>query len=422
LNKIRNIERTNNSIIINRMDHPSCVSDFMRSLYDGISRGFTDIKIISSEVRAFPNACVPIAGIIDYYAKNGINFTFQISESCYLNNCGFITPYEMPANDIESLENPFDKIFRYNESSQVASLTQAYIDTLSHFTQCNQGVVDGIIWCINEVMDNVLVHGECEYGFIMSQFHPHTNRIAFCVFDSGIGIYNSLKNSKHHPRNSLDAISLSVQEGVGDGKGQGNGLYGLQKIVEDNGGNLTITSGPSSLMMLRNGDRNTFTYLPYLGRLRQGTTVDFQLDIKKNINLQQAFSSIGGFDAFDIRIDDMMQENNLLLYDVFDNCTGTATREAGLLLRNDVFNLLQRSNCPIIIDFSKVSSVSSSFIDEFISKLFVQLGVVLFNQSVRIKGMNNTIKYLCDRSSYMRIHSMWENRDESIDSFDKLFE
>ncbi len=418
----QNVERDNNIIRIHRMDHPSCASDFLYSIYGGTKSGYSDFIIVSEAERIFPNACVPIAGIIDYYKEKRVNFSFDIPEKGYLNKCEFNSPKEMSSIEIKSLANPFDILFRYSESSQVAALTQAYIDSLSHIVECEKGVVDGIIWCINEVMDNVLIHGGTNYGFVMSQVHSVTNHIAFCVYDSGIGIYNSLKNTKHHPKSPLDAISLSIQEGVGDGKGQGNGLYGLYRIIEGNGGRLTITTGSASLMMLRSGDRKTFTHLPFLDYYRNGTTVDFQIDISKEIDIQTVLRSIGGFDGFDIRIDNMIQDNDFLLYDVYENCIGTATREAGLWIRNDVLNILKRNNSPMILDFTRVSSVSSSFIDEFVCKLIVQIGIIKFNQVFRIQGMNDTIKYLCDRSAYMRIHAMWNDRENKIDNLDAIID
>ena len=421
-NQIANIERENNKIKIRRMDHPSCVSDFLRAIYNGIQRGYSDF-IITFEVNAvFPNACVPMAGIIDYYSRKGINISYHINNGDYLKKCSFENPLELHTDEIKALASPFDRLFKYSESSQVSTLTQTFIDTLGRIAQCNKGVIDGIVWCVNEVMDNVLVHSETEYGYVMSQFHPNTNHIAFCIFDSGIGIYNSLRNSKHHPHSPLDAISLSMQEGIGDGKGQGNGLYGLQRIVEFNGGRLTITTGSASLMLLKSGERKTFENLPFLDSQSNGTTVDFQLDISKEIDIQTVFQSIGGFDCFDRRIDNMLLDNDYLQYDVFENCEGTATREAGLHVRNDVFNILQRSSSPIILDFSRVSSVSSSFIDEFVSKLVIQLGIFGFNQFIKIQGMSNTIKYLFERSTYMRIHSMWNDREKDIDSFDSLLD
>ena len=97
------------------------------------------------------------------------------------------------------------------------------------------------------------------------------------------------------------------------------------------------------------------------------------------------------------------------MYNVFENCEGTATREAGRLLMNDVINTVRRANCKICLDFSKIATVSSSFIDEFIAKMIIEMGIVNFNQIVSIIGMNDTVKHLCERSIYMRIFEEWRS-------------
>ena len=110
----------------------------------------------------------------------------------------------------------------------------------------------------------------------------------------------------------------------------------------------------------------------------------------------------------------------IIQFDVFEHCKGTATREAGRLLRNTVTNMIRRASVPICLDFSKVDMVSSSFIDEFLSKMVIEMGLVQFNQIVRIKEMNRTVSLLFTRSTYMRIHDEWENRgtDKKVEDYE----
>lgn len=196
-------------------------------------------------------------------------------------------------------------------------------------------------------------------------------------------------------------------------------MFGLYKIVLENGGRLSITSGAASLELLPEGQVKTYDNYQYVDRSHPGTIVDFQIDLERDVNLSSVFSSIGGFgryggfDGFDFRLDDYMVQDdcNSLLYDVFENCQGTATREAGRLLRNDVLNIINRRKTTVTMDFSKVATVSSSFIDEFVAKMFLQLGLLRFNQMIAIKGMNETVHYLCERSVYMRINEEWKQKD-----------
>lgn len=405
--KLENISCFNNIITIENCNHPKCASDFMKAIKDVLYRGYEEIVLKSNARAYFPNACVPIAGIISFYQNEGIIFKFDIQEDDYWYKCGISQPYQKSAEEIAAENFPFDKIYLYDNSAQVANLTQAYIDAISHQSLCEIGVINGLTWCINEVMDNVLVHSEISHGFVMAQYHPRLNHIAFCIYDYGTGIYNTMRTSSHKPRTEMDSISLAIQEGVGDGKGQGNGLFGLFETVQANGGSLTITSGASSLMLLYDGTQRKFEHVPFLEKNHRGTIVDFQLDLNKPIDIKKIFKSIGGFDGFDIRIDNMIDDNDSLVYDILEHGQGTATREAGRYIRVDVENILRRNPTKIILDFKNVKTVSSSFIDELVAKLFLNLGFVSFNTLIQITNMSEDIKYLCERSLYMRISEHW---------------
>ena len=163
-------------------------------------------------------------------------------------------------------------------------------------------------------------------------------------------------------------------------------------------------------MLLDDGCISKYERLPFISYGSKSTTVDFQIDLNNPVNLDRVFKSIGGFDGFDIRIDDMLNESGHLEYDVFKNGQGTATREAGMYLRNDIENILRREKTKIILDFSNVRTVSSSFIDELIAKLVLEIGFVNFNDLIQIKGMNSDVKLLCERSLYMRIFEEWKKK------------
>lgn len=110
----------------------------------------------------------------------------------------------------------------------------------------------------------------------------------------------------------------------------------------------------------------------------------------------------------------MYDDNNWLRYDVYDNCSGTGTRIAGKELRNDVINTIRRTNSPIILDFINVQACSSSFIDEFVSKLILEIGLLEFNKLVRIENMNDFVSHLFERSTVMRMHQAWENKNQNM--------
>lgn len=411
----KSVTRVGNVITMTKMNHSRCATEFVRELIRAKDAGYKNIKISWSGTDAaiYPNACVPIASVIDFYmVEYGFSFEYNGFDEykSILNNCHFRNPIVLSGKEIDSLSNPFNIILRYDSIDQVYAFTQKCIGFISEQELCAIGTLDGLIWCINEVMDNVNTHSERGYGFVMAQFHRLQKRIVFCIADSGIGIFNSLRASNHRPSTNIDAISLAIQEGIGDGKGQGNGLFGLFQIIKSNGGRLTITSHGASMMLLQDGTINKYTHLPCVNFQTPGTIVDFQMYLDKEVCLSDAFSSIGGYDEIDYSIEKLMDDNNVIQFDVFANCEGTATREAGRMLRNTVINMVRRASAPICLDFSKVNMVSSSFIDEFLSKMVIDMGLVQFNQVVRIKQMNPTVSLLFNRSTYMRIHNEWENR------------
>ena len=406
----RTVRRTGNTILFHKLDHTMCVTDFLYVLKRVIKDGNKEVVLEGSPNAIFPNALLPICGIIEHYKSTGLSFVNQI-ESDYISQCGFFKPFDMTVAQIQADTSPFGKIFRFNSDQQVDAIAQAYTDALSRKHVCEEGVINGIQWCISEIMDNVLTHSENTYGLIMAQIHPKSNHIAFCIYDAGIGIYKTLASSKHKPTSELDALSLAIQEGVGDGKGQGNGMYGLYQIVRNNKGRLTITSGKSSLMMKGEGEIQKFVDIPCIDINHRSTTVDFQLDLNRKINMQEAFRTIGGDTTFDFRIDNMLSETDEdVHYSILRNAQGTATRQSGLALRNDIINTLHRTNRRIILDFDGIKNVSSSFIDEVIAKLIIEFGIVEFTQAFLISNVNEDIRYLCNRSIYMRIHHEWDTK------------
>ena len=417
--KIKNVELINNDIIIHKMNHPSCVTSFIRCVNKCIRHKVNEVSIVldCSQDSIFPDACVPISALIKFYPSiYNINFSVNCDDDSYLRKCGFLAPFDLNINEIQNLRNPLDKIFIFSEErereGQVANLVQSYINCLSRTYKCAEGVLDGLIWCINEVMDNVLVHSESKCGYVMAQYHKKKKTFVLCVYDFGTGIYNSLKNSSHKPASEIDALTLAIQEGVGDGKGQGNGLYGLYEIVKNNGGRLVISSGHSALM-LKNDDLQKYESNVIVSKNNPCTTIDFQLNLSKNIDLKTALSSFNGFDGFDIRIDDMWQDNDILRYDVFKHSAGTGTRIAGEELRNDILNTIKRAQSPIILDFANVRACSSSFIDEFLSKMIVEIGLLEFNKLIRIENMNSLVSHLFDRSTALRFHQNVSNKTDN---------
>ena len=77
------------------------------------------------------------------------------------------------------------------------------------------------------------------------------------------------------------------------------------------------------------------------------------------------------------------------------------SRLGGIQVRNAIENLL-RNQPYIVIDFSDVSVISSSFADEVFGRLFVNMGPRAFMTKIRMHNVDPTVEGLIDRAILQR--------------------
>lgn len=385
------------------ISHPRDVSEFIKAVYQATRKaGYDELTLDFSQVtKVFPNACVPICAAIDHYIRNGIRFKVQNLPS-FLAITHMIEPFEVTSENLRTAMDPTSRVWVISNEQGVSSLLDNYVYALSQKIECMTGVIEAFEWSLNEVMDNVLQHSVISRGFVMVQVHPDAHRIAICVADAGIGIYNSLLSSVHRPTSVVDAITLSVKEGVtrDTSIGQGNGLWGLLEIVSANRGSLTLTSGPGSVFYRPNSKVQTFDNLPFLDRRFQGTIVDFQLHTTTPIDLPKA---LGGHTKVNLQLEKFETEVGDHLIEVKEHSHGTGTRKAAERLRNLIVNIINQGSTRIVLDFGGIGVISSSFADELIGKLIVKYGLFTFQEVIRLKGMTKTVQAIVDRSVAQRM-------------------
>lgn len=224
--------REGNVVTVREIKSPNNVSHFLKALLDARQRGYQEVILDFEKVaKVFPNACVPISAIIQYYKKNGFNILIQ-NQPEILKYTYFEQPLSSTSELLRKELSPLSKVWQYKNEHEVFELVTALVEAIAEGVECNTGVLEAIEWCLNEVMDNVLQHSTTSSGFIMIQLHREKKRLAVCIADTGIGIYGSLRESVHKPKTVVDAITMAVKEGVTrDPKvGQGNGLWGLLRI------------------------------------------------------------------------------------------------------------------------------------------------------------------------------------------------
>ncbi|PMB45144.1 hypothetical protein CEN39_27475, partial [Fischerella thermalis CCMEE 5201] len=193
---------------------------------------------------------------------------------------------------------------------------------------------------------------------------------------------------------TVDAITLAVKEGVTRDPqiGQGNGLWGLLQIVKHNSSRLSITSGRGSLF-IRGNETKTFDDIPYIDKGHEGTIIDFQIDTSQIINIAEALS---GHKPVNLRLEELETNNGEHRILVRENAHGTGTRRAAEKIRNIVLNVINEGVSKVILDFSGIAVISSSFADEFIGKLVVRYGFFGFQKLISLYHVRLKTYHICE--------------------------
>lgn len=396
------VERENDVINIYNLNRAQAVSQFINAINSGIRAGYDNFLVdVSSIEGVFPNTVVPIAALIDSYKEEKVIFEYGripiALQSTNFNNPQF---YDGDSNHILS------RVWVFSNSSEISDIVDAFGVELRKEDRFPEGTITSLMWSLNEVMDNVLIHSNSEYGYVMGQIHKSTKKIAFTVCDYGRGIYNSLRESQlHKPKSAIDAITLAIQEEVTRDRkvGQGNGLFGLHSIISQGNGTLEIVSSGASYKTM-GGKTSTHNYLPKRSNNTPGTIVDFQINYGNNISLDNALKFRGkDYSITNLYIDGFDDDKGHNYYSVKDHSGGTGTRESALRIKNEIMNLIKESRKPVILDFKEVAVVSSSFADELIAKLLLELGLFQFNNLIILRGMNTQEQNILQRSVIQRL-------------------
>lgn len=400
------VMRNGNLITIASLQNADSVNQFVAAIHQGYTKdkyeNFT-IAFDRSIQGIYPNAVVPICGLIEFYRRD--KKLFIDGKNYDANLQAILTPYELPTHK-ENLPHALNKIWKFQNGSDVYEIQTAIIKELRRTDEFAPGVLEGIEWSINEIMDNVLNHSQSPCGFIMGQLHKTSKHVAFTIYDAGIGIYKSLKDSIHAPRNNADALTMCIIAGITRDKkvGQGNGMNGLFSLVKEGNGRLVITSGRDSYEYVEGNSRIKRGKHNYPSNQFLSTTVDFQLDYSKDISIEKVLTFQGKtFEFTNLYSEKLENERGELVFKIVDMAEGTGTRDSAIRFKNEIVNLIRTNSQVAVLDFEGVSVATSSFIDELVAKLFVEFGLFQFNQRIKLINMSILLQQTLQKSVIQRI-------------------
>jgi anti-sigma regulatory factor (Ser/Thr protein kinase) len=267
----------------------------------------------------------------------------------------------------------------------------------ANLTRHNVAALD---WAVNEITDNVLTHAKSKVGgFIICNKISRQNIIEFAVADCGLGIATTLGVDDER-----QAVELAVQEGVTRDKStnQGNGLYGTYRLGLASSGVFVLKSKHGILYVNVDGEthvrRNTVPF--------RGTYLVCQVDCSNPDLIDRAFVFGGkahspAFDYLERKHEGDIEHQ--IVVKAQDICKTFGSRKSGEEARQYIVNLM---NCypdrELILDFSEINVISSSFADEVFGKLFIELGPMHFMRAIKLRNTGSAVEGLVDRAIRLR--------------------
>jgi anti-sigma regulatory factor (Ser/Thr protein kinase) len=304
----------------------------------------------------------------------------------------------------------FVPIFLVNGSSGWGAVRQIG-DVILHQFENARDFFSAFEWAVSEVVDNILIHSDAALpGVVSAQFFPQKNNIQIGICDMGRGILKSLSESYHFESHS-DAILKALERGVTRNTevGQGNGLAGTLEIARANEGAFQIWSGDACFKLGTNGKTKT-SRIPHM----EGTGIYLWLRTDRPLNLTKTFIGDNSSTYLETECGRACSGGGLM---VMNECQNTHSRLPAGAFRKKILNLLpELEGEPLIINFDRVKSASSSFLDELFSRLIVEIGMKGFRAQIKVINLDQTMQRLANVVIEQRLASTKQASDSAMSS------
>jgi hypothetical protein len=260
---------------------------------------------------------------------------------------------------------------------------------------------EAIEWSLWEVMENVLNHSGVGLGWVQASTFRETKHINIAVVDGGVGIRESLRE-RYGPLTDQEALRKAVEEGGtrDPHRNAGYGLTGCARIAQANRGELVVFSG-GYLLRTQPGSARQGDYFRYAktDSVMNGTLVEVELRTNRDIDPRRAFKN-----KPTPLIELQPGSGNEYLFEVATEAESLGTRAAGRELRNKILNLRQGDgDARVVLDFSGIGMLSSSFADELVARLAEELGVDEFFKKFELRGMGEAVETIIQTTLWSRL-------------------
>ncbi|CAD6008574.1 STAS-like domain-containing protein [Agreia sp. COWG] len=170
-----------------------------------------------------------------------------------------------------------------------------------------------------------------------------------------------------------------------------------------NGGRLRIVSGRGAWCSDDSFPSATDLGRPVLGaESNHATTVDWQLNCANPVRIQDA---LGGPSIGSEFLEGIETPDGYHRIAVLELEEALGSRSKGTEVRNRLFNYINAGAEFVVLDFAGVGVISSSFADEVMGKLAVEMGELEFRRRIFVESASPTNRSLIERAISLRLLS-----------------
>ncbi|QGZ33172.1 STAS-like domain-containing protein [Stappia indica] len=374
-----------------------------------IARGYKDISLNFTE--AYPvreSFMIPAIALIRHYRRDGIDFSIVRPENAAARNIFHNANWAYLINETENEASTFEDdhhlpASRFLNSDELTESIDRIMSMILKTVPLKRRQIAALEWSVNEITDNVLNHANSPTGgVIQASTIKSENReiIEFVVADAGIGIKRSLGE-----KDDRKALERAIKEGVtrNPATNQGNGLYGAFRVATLSHGKFELISGKAILSAEGTGRVKTVSGT----RLYPGTAVICRVECGDEKLIENALMfkekiHEPGFDYLERQHE--LGDREAYIFSMSRECKYFGSREAGIGARLHIENLIRSENDKeILVDFTDITIISSSFADEVFGRLFVLLGPLTFMSRIKFQNVDSSIRAVIDRAIAKRM-------------------
>jgi len=403
------IKRENNRILIKGNISGKDSHYLFFNLFDAIEKkGYQDIEIDFSECTAiYPTTMMSLCSYTKKYNSGGCDFNLYLPKKEQLaklfknsNWAHLIDPKNYHQSKFSGFRQVPATCFKTPEGQEEA-LRKIINSLLASYPGLERNAFSAIEWSINEIMDNVLVHSKSPFGGLvqMTTYNNYNRKIEIIVSDAGVGIPKTLENILPEIDSDIKALMYCIKEGVTNGKGQGNGLFGTFNICSESDGMFSIDSGAAVLFYNnKDGMHIKHNRIPLTGTTVTATINCNTKDLlEKALNFKNIIYHPVDYIEYAYEMDDR------IVFEMVKETHSFGSRVAGTPLRNKLYNIITMTDDIVYIDFDEINIASSSFIDESIVKLIEKMGKEDFKRKCRLININQTLMNILNKSYKQRL-------------------